>query len=365
MSFRVAIRRASQLAVIALAAMMLVGCGGGGEEEAPPAQPPTLVEAVAVSTDKVVDELTSVGTIKPNEVVTIKPEAAGIIRAIHFEEGKRVKEGDLLFELDNQKEKAQLEEVKAELELAKQNLQRSKPLVGTKAISQQEVDQLASQVALKQAALTYQEERLSDTRIHAPITGRLGPREVSLGQYVNIGDTLVTLTDDLKVKISYRASEKYAGRVEEGQKVSLTVAAHGEEKFAGEVDLINPMVDQNTRTLEIRALVPNEDGRLKPGMFAHVRTVIGERDGSIVVPERAVIPSLTGFAVYLIKDGQATLTPVQLGMRMPGKVEVKSGLEVGQELITSGNQKIADGAPVTTGDAAAEPAAEAAANSAE
>jgi membrane fusion protein (multidrug efflux system) len=332
-----------------LLALFTSGCGGGGAPQEPP---PIDVETVIVTTETVEDRLTAIGSIQPNEEVVLKPEVAGRIQAIHFKEGERVSAGALLIELDGQKEAAQHAQAKAELALASENAARARQLAGTRAISKQEIDQLESQVTLKEAALEFSQQHLNDTQLTAPFDGILGPRAISAGQFVNVGTELVTLTDDSSVKITYQVPERHLAVLQTGQEVALRVSAYTERAFPGTVDLINPQVDENTRTVEVRALAPNPEGLLKAGMFARVETITGRRPEAIVVPETAVVPSLTGFAVFRVITNSARMTPVQTGMRLPGKVELLDGLKPGDQIIVGGLQKIVDGSPVNAHAAA-------------
>jgi len=337
----IAISSVCTLAVLAA----LTGCkqGGGGN---PPVMP-VEVDAVQASTSPVEDRLAAVGSLQANEQTTLMPEAPGRIKAILFEEGQRVTVGAPLFELDDEKEAAQLALAAADLDLARQNAKRAEALAETKAISRQEIDQMRAQVNLKEASRLYQEKRAREMHLSAPFAGVLGPRAVSLGQFVNVGTALVTLTDDTRIKVQYRLPERHLPLLKAGQEVTLRVSAFPDKAFPGKVDLVNPEVDQQTRTVQLRALVPNPDGLLKPGMFAHVETITGRRDDAIVIPERAVVPSLAGFSVYTIVTNTARAVAVEIGQRMEGKVEIRKGLTAGQPVIVGGLQKIIDGTLVT------------------
>ncbi len=327
----------------AIIVLLVSGCGPGG---GPPPNPPVEVAVAKVTTDAVESRLTAVGTILANEDVTIKPEAAGKVRAIHFTEGQRVQAGALLFEFDDEKEQAQVEQARIDLKLAKQNAERADELSGTRAISEQELDQIRSQVTLKSAILAFQERRLAETRIEAPFDGVLGQRSVSLGQFVNIGEPLVTLTDDSLVKVVYEVPERHLAVLREGQPVALEVAAYADRVFQGKVQLVDPRVSESTRTLKVRAIADNPERLLRPGMFARVETITGVEEKAVVIEERAIIPSLAGFAVYVVTNDVARLTEIEVGQRLPGKAEVRQGLVPGQIIVVGGLQKIVDGSAV-------------------
>ena len=323
------------------------GGGGGGGPAAGP--PPTAVDMITVSTGEIVESLSSLGTVQANESVALKPEADGVVSAIQFTEGQVVETGQRLFELTSGKEAAMLARAQAEAEIARVTLERSRTLAGTKAISQQEIDDWKARLAAREADVALYKEQLRDTQVSAPFKGVVGGRNVSLGQYVNSSVVLLTLVDNSRVKVTYYVPEKELARIRAGQSVALRVAAYPGKKFEGEVDLIDPVVNPSTRMAAVRAIVPNPENLLKPGMFAQVDTVVGRRPEALVIPESAVVPSLRGFSVFLVKEGSVTLTQVEIGVRQPGKVEIKHGLSAGDLIVVGGIQKIVDGAKVVSG----------------
>ncbi|MCU0772297.1 MAG: efflux RND transporter periplasmic adaptor subunit [Verrucomicrobia bacterium] len=333
--------------LLAAAALVLTltGCNQGGADGPPPEVTMPVILQTPVRTD-VEQTLSAVGTVEARESVDIQPEVSGLIESIEFAEGDRVKRGQRLFTLNSRTESAAVAQARAELQLAQSNLDRAKTLIGTKAISQQELDQLESLLAVKSAVLNAAEQALSERFIEAPFDGQVGPRKVSPGQYVHAGTSLVTLVDDLTVKVRFRVPERHLAQLRTGQTASLSVAAWPDHRFEGKVDLIDPVVDPATRTVEIRLLAANPDRRLQPGMFARVSVVVETRKDSIVIPESALVPSLDAFAVYRVADGRANLTRVTLGVRLPGQVEVLAGLDEQSQFVASGIQKLVDGMKV-------------------
>ncbi len=330
--------------VIAAAALLLIGCKK--EEPKPQEAPPVAVETEPASRSEIIETLGAVGSIQPNETVDLRPEAEGVVKAFYFDEGQVVEAGQKLFELDSGKESAQLAKARADAEIARITLERSQTLAGTKAISQQEIDDWKARLAAREAEVTLYEERLDDTIITAPLRGVMGARHVSVGQYVTPSTVLVTLVDLSDVKVVYGVPEQELARLRIGQPVNIRVAAWTEREFSGKVDFIDPVVNETTRMASVRAVVPNNDGRLKAGMFARVETVVDRRPSAIVIPERALLPSLRGFSVYVVEDSKALLTPVKIGARQPGRVEILQGLEPGQQIVVAGTQKLVDGAKV-------------------
>lgn len=338
--------------------LSFTGCNQGGAGAPPPEiAMPVIIETPVRMT--VQETLSAVGTVEARESVDLQPEVSGLIEQILFEEGDLVRKNQRLFALNSRSEAAAVAQAEAELQLARSNLERAKTLIGTKAISQQELDQLESILAVKSAALNAAQQDFSERFIEAPFDGRVGPRRVSPGQYVNAGTSLVMLVDDATVKVSFRIPERQLALLKAGQMASLTVAAWPNREFLGKVDLIDPVVDTDTRTVAIRLVAPNPDHLLQPGMFARVSLVVQTREQSLVIPERALVPSLNAFSVYRVEEGRAKLVPVTLGVRLPGKVEILSGLEADSEFVASGIQQIVDGMKVVPAPAGTNALAEA------
>ena len=298
------------------------------------------------SRETVEDVLTAVGTIEPNERVDLKPKASGAVETIHYVEGQRIVAGAKLMELDARKEAATVAQAQAEEQLARSNVARARTLVGTKAISLQEIDQLESQLAVRTAARELEQERLAERVLLAPISGVLGSRLISPGQYIAAGTSVGMLVDDSQVKVHFRIPERELGRVRPGQEGRLRVAAHGDRVFTGTVDLIDPEIDPSTRTVMVRLLVPNPDALLRSGMFARVELVAGQRENAIIIPEGALVPSLDRFSVFVSEEGRAASRAVKLGVRLPGRVEIVDGLTLETPVVISGTQKLVEGMKV-------------------
>jgi membrane fusion protein (multidrug efflux system) len=351
-----AVRLAPLVGGLGLGLVILgAGCDKGGGDEPPP-PPPVEVVIGTGSLTNVEDRLTAVGTLDANERLEVKPQSPGVIEAIQFTEGQRVQKGHTLFELDSRKEEAAVVQAKAELELAQSNLDRAKTLVGTKAISQQEVDKLANELAVKSALLNVQKEHRADRVLTAPFDGLTGPRLVSPGQYVSAGTLLGTLVDDSVMKVHCGIPERGLAHVRVGQNGRIRVNTYSDRWFSGRVGLISPEVDEQTRTAEVRLIVPNNEGLLRPGMFARVEIVVAIRPEALVIPEGALVPSMDSFSVYTVQDGNALLRAVDIGVRLPGLVEIVNGLQPSQEIVLSGTQKLVDGMNVIAASPTSTPA---------
>ncbi|MCC7377248.1 MAG: efflux RND transporter periplasmic adaptor subunit [Verrucomicrobiales bacterium] len=339
-------RRRFALAAASAGLSLLALTAGCGKSGGPP--PEFSVEGAVTKPEVMVveDTLPAVGTIEADERVVLQPEVSGLVESIQFTEGQRVKKGDVLFRLRSRKEEAQLAQARADKNLAKANLERAQTLAGTKAISQQELDQMASALEARSATYELENRRLEERVILAPFDGVVGTREVSVGQYVNAGTPLVTLVEDARVKVLFRIPERQLAQLKVGQNGRVRVSAYGDRGFEGQVDMVSPEVDVATRTVPGRLIVSNPEGLLRPGMFARVELVIGRRADALVVPESALIPSLDEFGVFAVEADRARLHPVKVGVRLPGKVELLTGLTRETTVVISGTQKLVDGTKV-------------------
>ncbi len=327
--------------------------GQGGPPGAGGPPPPMPVEAAVATVEAVSDMVSAVGSLQANESVVIRPEIAGRITGIKFNEGQVINRNDVLFLLDATEYEAQMAQSKANLQLADMKFNRAKDLREKSLISQQDYDDSEAKLAEAQAQFAVDKSRLDKTVIRAPFSGILGVRNVSPGAYVRPGDDLVSLEETNPVKLEFRVPETYARSLRVGQKVSVGVDAYPDDKFTGSVYAIDPRVDTQTHSLLLRALVPNQKRALLPGMFARVELILATRSEALVVPEQAVVPMGNDLFVYRIVDGKAAQTRVQTGRRMQGKVEITSGLSKGDSVITAG-QKVRDGMAVKTGGGAPE-----------
>ncbi|NBS13637.1 MAG: efflux RND transporter periplasmic adaptor subunit [Verrucomicrobia bacterium] len=324
--------------LLALAA--LAGCGKGG---GPPKDAPVPVELVPVTAAPLQETLEAVGSLDAEESVDIRPEVEGEITSIRLTEGQTVKKGDLLLQIDESKQAATVAEAEADHKLAQETIHRADMLLADGTISQQEHDQTHANFTRMEASLALAKKRLTEYTLTAPFDGILGRRFVSVGQYVNPQTTLVSIYDLDRMKLNFSVPERYSAKIQPGQTLRLKVAAYSEETFAGEIYLIEPRVDSGTRTVQVRAYVPNSDLRLKPGMFANVEITVGTKPKALTIPEECLFPNAGGFAVYRSHEGVAELVPVETGLRVPGKVEILKGLQAGDQVARSGNLRLSPG----------------------
>ncbi len=322
--------------------------GGPAGAAAPPR--PMSVEAVQAVVAPINDEATAVGSLQSNEAVVIRSEIAGRIATINFKEGKTVKAGDLLFSLDASEYQAQHAQSAVSMKLTEMNFNRAKDLREKSLISQQEYDDTSAKLEDARAKLAIDQSRLEKTSIRAPFNGVLGIRSVSPGAYIKPGEDLVILEDIDPIKVEFRIPETYSHQVKPGQHITVRVDAYPGEVFSGEVYVIDTRMDSQTRTMLLRGRIPNAAKNLRPGMFARVTLILATRSNALIIPEQAMVPFGSDQFVYRVVDGKATQTRVELGRRIDGKVEIKSGVNAGDSVITAGQMKLRDGMPVAVLD---------------
>lgn len=321
--------------------------------------PPSVpVEAAGVRTTVVSDEVSAVGTLRSNESVMIRPEIAGRIASINFNEGEPVEAGQVLVSLDDSTHQAEQADARAALKLAESNFRRLDELFGKGSITARERDEALARLESARATLELSQARLDKTDVNAPFAGMLGLRRVSPGDYVTPGQDLVNLEDIDPIKVDFRIPERYLSSLSTGQLIRVRVDAFPGRVFDGEVYAIDPQIDPGGRSIAVRAYIANPDLVLRPGLFARVRLVVAERPDAMVVPEQAIVPRGEQRYVFRVVDGKAALTAVTIGQRQGGDVEIVSGLSEEDTVITAGQLKLRDGAPVAVLGEEQAPAAE-------
>ena len=317
--------------------------GPGG----PPGGGAVTIEATKVVQAALPQSITAVGSLRSDESITVRPEVAGRIAAIGFNEGQRVEKGTMLLRLDPSVNDAEVRQARANMTLAKTKYDRAVDLSKSNFISGQARDEAENNLKVAEAALALAEAKLAKTEIRAPFSGVIGLRQVSVGDYVKEGADLVNLEAIDPLKVDFRVPENYLRQVRVGQPLEVTLDAVAGRVYNGRVYAINPLVDAAGRSIVIRAQVANTDTRLRPGMFARVRLITEERADALVVPEQALVPQGTEQFVFRVADGKAQRVRVEIGQRGDGKVEVRQGLAVDDVVVVAGQLKLRDGVPVT------------------
>ncbi len=316
--------------------------GGGGA----PGAMAIPIEAAAVRVGPIAEEITAIGSLRSNETVVIRPEIAGRVAHIAFEEGRPVKAGAALVTLDDSVPRAELADAQAKETLARANAARAEELYGRGAGSARARDEATATLLTARAAVELMRARLEKHTLVAPFDGIAGLRQVSPGAYVAAGAAIVNVESIDPIKVDFRVPELYLGVLRTGQTLRVRVDAYPNESFAGEVYAIDPAVDASGRAIAIRARMPNPDGRLHPGLFARVTLTLRGAEQAILVPETAIVPVAQGAIVMKVVDGKAQPQPVTLGIRRGAEVQVTEGLAAGDVVVTAGHMKLQPGAPV-------------------
>lgn len=320
--------------------------GKPGKAGGPPGGMAMPVEATTVESGTATLDINAVGSLRANESVIIRAEIPGRITDIHFSEGQTVQQGAPLVNLDASEFQAQLAESATSVKLNNLNFKRAQEMAEKKLLSRQSYDEAQAKLAQSRASQAFYEARLAKTKLHAPFAGVLGLRQVSPGEYVQAGQDIVNLEDISSLKLDFNVPESYLAKVQQDQDVEVRVDAYPEQVFRGKIYAINPRIDEKTRTLLLRAVIPNPDGRLRPGMFARVSLILERRANALLVPEQALVPKGTDQVIYRVNDGKALPVKVTIGQRRDGKVEIIAGLNAGDTIVVAGQAKLRDGMPV-------------------
>ena len=320
------------------------GESGGPSSGAPPGKAgprgPALVEAAVAQSRDLVDAASAVGTLRANETVMLRSEVPGRIAALSFRDGDQVRAGQLILRLDASLQEAELAQAKAELALGQSNFQRTEDLASRNFVSASALDQAAANLRVLEAKHRLAKARVDRTVIHAPFTGYLGLRNVSVGDYVKEGADLVLLEDVGSLKVDLRLPERFIGQLRKGLSITVTIDAFPGRKFTAKVDAIDVQVDSNGRFVLVRGLMANPQLSLRSGMFARASIVLAERKGAVLVPEEAVTPIGSDLFVWVAEEGKARRVRVEPGLRIEGLAEVRGEVKAGDLVVTAGQQRL-------------------------
>lgn len=308
---------------------------------------PAPVEIGPVELARIEDDAQAVGSLRARQSVMLRPEVSGRIAKFGFDSGARVKRGQLLVQLDDTLQRAQLQQAQAQASIARTTLERNRELLAQNFVSASAVDQSAAALEVAQAQVALAQAQLARMRIEAPFDGVAGIRTVDLGDYVKDGSDLVSLEDRSAMWVDFRLAERYLARLKPGQGVEVQIDALPGRGYTGRVEAVDALLDANGRSLLVRARLADPQGELRSGMFARARTVFAVREQATVVPEEALVPQ--GGRQYLIKvvDGPGGKVSQRLearvGARLPGKVEILEGLRAGDQVVTAGHARLLRG----------------------
>lgn len=332
------------LALLALAA----GCGDGQSDAARStnARSDAVTVITSVATVRPLGtEIEAVGTARANESVDVTSKVSNTVTAIRFGEGDPVRRGDVLVELDSAEARATLAEAEAALADSESQFRRSRELYAQQALSVSQLDQIEATLKANRARVNAASARLADTVIRAGFDGRTGLRRVSIGGLVSPGDVITTLDDTSIIKLDFTVPETYFFLLRKDLPVTATSAGLPNRTFEGKVTNLDSRIDPVTRSVTVRAEIPNRDGVLRPGMFMTV-SLRGDVVPTLMIPEAAIIPEQGRTFVFVVENNVAARREVRIGRRRPGEVEIVAGLKEGERVVVDGTQNVRDGSVV-------------------
>lgn len=303
------------------------------------------VEAVEVDYETIEDEIYSSGTIQANEVVELSTEASGIITDIYLEEGREVENGDLLLKINDSELQAQKQRAEFRLTLAEQREDRQRRLLERGGISQEDYDATLNEVNVLRSEIQLINAQIDKTEIRAPFSGIVGLKYVSVGSYIGPNTRIASLQEVDPIKIDFSVPERYISRVTVGDKINFTVQGV-DSTFTGEVYAIEPRINTDTRTLQIRAISKNSGQLLYPGAFANITLILDEIDDALMVPTISIIPALNSQKVFVVRDGVVAEKIIRTGIRNSEKVQVVEGIQPGDVVLTTGLLQVRPGMEV-------------------
>lgn len=305
----------------------------------------TVVNGIVLQPKKFSNELTLSGSIDANEQIELRSEVSGVVEGIYFEEGSSVTKGKQLIKVNDIELRAQLAQAKTRQSLASENERRAKLLLQKEAISQEEYDVALAEFESAKSQSQLIQAQIAKTSIVAPFSGKIGLRSISPGTYVTPTTLIAKLVNNTQVKVTFSIPEKYASLMKNNSSITFTTAG-SKEVFTGKIYALEPSVDQTTRTLQIRAIADNKEGKLLPGTFANIMLPLEELNDAILIPTESIIPIQNGKKVFITENGKAKEVVIETANRTEKEILVTSGLKVGDTLITSGIMAIKVGAPV-------------------
>jgi membrane fusion protein, multidrug efflux system len=326
-----------------------VRLGGWSSNEsstaAPASDQPLLVEVAPVIVGSVTESIQTVGTLEAVASITVRPEIAGVIRRIHFQDGQVVERAAPLLELDQEELQSQLNQAAAEEKMALVTYERLKRIAEqqTAIVPAQQMDEARMAWHAAAANSRLYAARLKKTIIRAPFGGTLGFRRVSVGDYLQPGQDVVNLEDLQNLHVDFKVAEVWLSRLHVGQLLIVTTDAFPNTTFDGHVTAIDPRVDAVNRTVAVRAVIPNPLGALRPGLFVTARLTLGEDSRALLIPEESGFLRKDKAMVFQVQGRTARLKEVTLGARERGMVHVRAGLNEGDSVVRTGTHKVHDG----------------------
>lgn len=327
-----------RLSVLTLCFIASLAAGQGGF--------PTTVEAVQVSTSTMQSSVRAVGTLLAEASAVLRAEVPGQILQVHFAEGQPVRKGAKLFSIEATVLEAEVNEARANAERSTAAFERASEMYGKKLISANDYDTAQANMNVDVARLLSSQAKLSKTVIRAPFDGFVGLREINIGDYATVGQAVVDVVQLDPLRVEFSVPETLLPKIRADQPIDVTVDAYPDESFSGTITAVAPRIDVQGHSVAVRASLPNPDLKLRPGFFVRVNVTLAEKADALLIPEEAIWPIGQDKTVYIVVDGKAHQRKVTLGERLPGQVEILSGLAVGEFVVTAGQMKLYEGAAV-------------------
>lgn len=303
------------------------------------------VTGYVVSTSSFAENIYATGTLTANEMVSLSPEIAGKIVAIQFKEGQKVSKGQLLIKLNDAELQANLRKAQAQLKLNQDKLGRLDDLIRIQGVSVEERDQIAQVVEASQADIAFIRAQIDKSEIRAPFNGIAGLRNISEGAFVSAGQSISSIYQTESLKLDFSIPEQYISKLKIPFEVSFQVTGSS-GSYKAQVYAMNPGLNSNTRSIELRAKVANNKGEFLVGSFAKVTMPLLENSNALLVPTEAIVPILKGQQVWVSRKGEAQKVEVDLGYRSDAMIEVSSGLSAGDTVLTTGIMTLKPGTPL-------------------
>ena len=339
-------------AVAGIKALQIGALISSAENEGIPVETVSTAEVIAAKWERSVE---SVGSLRAVQGADLSTESSGVVTKIHFENGQEVQQGDLLVELDTQTEEANLRSAQAEADLARTVYERTRQLRANNTVPQSEMDAAESNLRKMNAMVEQLKSTIREKQVRAPFSGRLGIREVNLGQFVNNGDTIVSLQSLDPIFVDFLLPQQLIAGLSVGQSVALFTDVYPGREFDGKLTAINSEIDPVTRNIRLQGTLQNADGALRPGMFARVVLTLGEAEDVICVPSTAIIAAPYGDSVFVLEsetaeDGSTRQVAkqrfIRTGRARGDFVSIAQGLQPGETVVSAGGFKLRNGTPV-------------------
>ncbi|NMH60392.1 efflux RND transporter periplasmic adaptor subunit [Alteromonas ponticola] len=283
----------------------------------------------------------ALGTAKASESITITSQQTEVVSTINFDDGDRAEAGQVLVQLNNTEEQARISELEANIAEAERQFTRVKNLAKSSSASEQLFDEQQARVQSLQAQLDVAKAQLNELTIKAPFAGLLGLRQVSIGALVQPGDVITTLDDTSVIKVDFSVAEAHLASLAKGQMVSALSSAYPDETFKGEISTVGTRVDPVSRSVQVRALIDNENAKLRPGMLLQI-TLQKRVLNTLILPEKALVPVEERQYVFVVDGEIVRQQEVKIGVRRPGIVQVLEGLSAGEKVVTEGTLRVRD-----------------------